>query len=129
MLQTQHAIALTAGLFWVMVMTAAGLRNGFGIPGLRVSLSNREKVPEPSPVAGRADRAAKNMLENLVLFGIALFAGVGGEHPDRVKLGVNLFFFARLAYFPVYLAGITYLRTVLWAAGVVGVAMIASSAF
>jgi len=44
--------------------------------------------------------------------------------PSRLELGAALFFWSRLAYFPVYLAGIPYVRTALWAVAVVGMAMI-----
>jgi uncharacterized MAPEG superfamily protein len=121
-----HLLAYSAALAWVMVMTAATLRTRWWTwHGMRLALSNRSDVPQPSPVAGRADRAARNMLENLVLF-VALVAAarLAGAQPRDIALGAHVFFWARLLYFPVYLAGVTVLRTALWAAGVVGLAMI-----
>ena len=126
MLQTTHAIALTAALTWIMILTASMMRNR----GLDRSLGNRDTPPEPAPAAGRADRAAKNMLENLVLFAVVLLAAfASGAHPDRVRLGANLFFAARVVYFPIYVAGIKYVRTLCWAIAVVGLILIASAAF
>jgi uncharacterized MAPEG superfamily protein len=124
-----HLLAYSAVLTWVMVMTAATLRiRSWTWRGLRLALSNRSDVPEPSPLASRAERAARNMLENLVLFvAVVAAAHLAGAPPGDVAPGAHVFFWARLAYFPVYLAGITVLRTALWAAGVAGMAMIVAA--
>jgi uncharacterized MAPEG superfamily protein len=121
-----HLLAFSAALAWVMVMTAASLKTRWWeFRGLRLALSNRDALPEPSPLTARADRAARNMLENLVLF-VALVAAarLAGLTSAQVTPGATVFFWARLLYFPVYLAGITVLRTALWAAGVIGMGMI-----
>jgi uncharacterized MAPEG superfamily protein len=68
------------------------------------------------------------MLENLVLF-VALIVAVGGREPARVELGATVFVIARVVYWPVYLAGIRGLRTVVWGVGVIGLAIIASAGF
>jgi uncharacterized MAPEG superfamily protein len=119
-------LTYVAILAWIQIMTASGLRTG-GSFGL--AFGNRADLAEPTPLAARAERAARNLLENLVLFTALVLAaqgaGVGGT--SRVVLGARLFFWARVAYFPVYLAGITYLRTALWAVGVAGMALIASA--
>jgi uncharacterized MAPEG superfamily protein len=39
-------------------------------------------------------------------------------------LGAQLYFWARLAYVPVYAAGIPYLRTLLWAASIAGIVLV-----
>jgi uncharacterized MAPEG superfamily protein len=97
---------------------------------MKVAFGNRDDVPEPTPLVGRADRAARNMLENLVLFTAVLAAvRLAGVHDGRVDLGAKIFFWARVAYFPVYLAGIAYVRTAIWSVSVVGLAMIVASAF
>jgi uncharacterized MAPEG superfamily protein len=38
-------------------------------------------------------------------------------------LGAQVFIWARLVYLPVYILGITYLRSAVWVAGIVGLAM------
>jgi hypothetical protein len=43
----------------------------------------------------------------------------------QTQLGATLFFWARLAYWPCYLAGIIYLRTAIWLVSIVGLAMVA----
>lgn len=124
-------LAFSAALAWVMLMTAATLKTRWwGARGLRLALSNRDALPEPSALAGRAERAARNMLENLLIF-VALVAAarMAGVSAARIAPGATVFFWARLAYFPVYLAGVTVLRTALWAAGVVGMGMIFATMF
>lgn len=111
-------VAYAAILTWLMIVVASGLKANFD---LGVMFGNRAELPDASPIAGRADRAAKNMLENMVLFVAVVLATAGArEHHDRVVLGARIFFWARVAYWPVYLAGITHLRTALWFTGVVG---------
>jgi uncharacterized MAPEG superfamily protein len=122
-------LAYSAVLTWVMLMTASLMRSGGVSPeAMKVAFGNRDGLPEPKPIVGRADRAAKNMLENLVLFVAVLVAAHGaGANPDRVLLGARLFFFARLAYWPIYLAGITHVRTLVWSIGVAGMAIIVAA--
>jgi len=127
MLSDTHALAASAGLLWLMIMTASTLRSKMWTPaGMRVALGNRDDVPEPTPLAARADRAAKNMLENVVLFTALVAAAhlVGRGSSERVTLGANLFFWARVAYWPTYLAGIPGLRTLIWTVGVAGCGLV-----
>jgi uncharacterized MAPEG superfamily protein len=121
------ALVWSAILFWLMIVLAGLLKyRAWTLAGLGVMMSNRGDVPPFSPLASRADRAAKNMMENFVLF-IAVAAAVyfSGAESDASRFGAALFFWARVAYWPVYLAGIVYLRTTLWAIGVVGIAIMA----
>jgi uncharacterized MAPEG superfamily protein len=97
--------------------------------GLKVAFGNREAVPAPTAVAGRADRAARNMLENLPMFlALMLAVRVGGHSTPAVVLGANVFFWARVVYWPVYVAGVAYVRTLVWSASIVGLVMIGIAA-
>ncbi|HEV3194354.1 MAG TPA: hypothetical protein VGY54_27835, partial [Polyangiaceae bacterium] len=61
-----HYLVLSAILACVMLLTASVLRShGWTPRGIHVMLGNRDDLPEPTPVAARADRAARNMVENL----------------------------------------------------------------
>jgi uncharacterized MAPEG superfamily protein len=124
-------LVYSAVLAWMMLLTASLLRTrAHRLPGLKIAFGNRDDVPEPTPLVGRADRAARNMVENLVLFTAILAAArLGGVHGSRVDLGAKIFFWSRVAYFPVYLAGIAYVRTAIWCVSLVGLAMIVASAF
>src|SRR5260370_36051887 len=113
-----HYLVLSAILAWVMLLSASVLRShGWGPVGIRVMLGNRDNVPEPTPVAARADRAARNMLENLVLFTAVLAAArLAGASGADLTLGASIFFWSRLPYFPPLRAGVRYLRHARWAA-------------
>ena len=125
-----HYLLLSIALTFLMIMTAAQLRSrGWTPAGMKLSFGNRDAVPEPSALAARADRAAKNMLENLLLFVAVLAAArLAGATSSDLVLGAQLVFFARLLYFFVYLIGIPYLRTLLWLVGVIGMLLIGLAA-
>jgi uncharacterized MAPEG superfamily protein len=123
-------LVCSALLTWVMLLTASLLRARMWTPaGFKAALGNRDDMPEPTPIAGRADRAAKNMVENMVLF-TALLAAVrlSGVPGEALVAGASVFFWARVAYFAVYLAGIAVLRTLVWAVSIIGLCMIVSPA-
>ena len=93
--------------------------------GLPMLAGNREGMPEIRGWGGRAARAHRNMIENLVLFAaLVLAAAAAGKTNDTSLLGAQIFVWARLAYALVYVAGIPWLRTGVWAVSVVGLAMI-----
>lgn len=116
-------------LTWLMIVVASMMRLRSYTPrGMQVGFGNREDEPQASPAAGRADRAARNMLENMVLFvALIVAAHLASAPQDRIDLGARMFFYARLAYFPIYVAGIRYVRTVVWFIGVLGLGVILTS--
>jgi len=123
-------VVASALLTWVMLLTASMLRTrGWTPSGFVLALGNRDDLPPPSPMQERADRAAKNMLENLVLFVAVLVAAKLQGVPDSQLLPfARLFLVARVIYFGVYLGGVKYLRTGVWAVGVAALVLIAGTA-
>ena len=113
----------------VMVLVASTLRARAWAPGgLAIAFGNRENLPPATPLAGRAERAARNMVDNMVLFAVVMLAAhIAGVLGPRVALGAQIFFWARLVYFPTYLAGITYLRTGVWMVSIVGLGIVVSA--
>jgi uncharacterized MAPEG superfamily protein len=66
----------------------------------------------------------RNMVENLALFAAVLVAAwMAGAPASRRCLPCALFFWARLACFPIYVAGIPYRPTAIWSVSVAGLAM------
>ncbi len=109
--------------FVQMLVSAAGAH---GQVGLDTLAGNREKLPEFTGWAGRARRAHANMVENLVLFAaLVLIAAVAGKANAMTALGAAIFFWARLAYAVIYLAGIAWVRTLAWLASMAGMVLIA----
>lgn len=130
MLTNVQSLVLSALLTWLMVMTASALRAKLWTPaGIVYGVGNRDRPVEATIVAGRAERAARNMLDNVVLLVALMFAErLAGHAGSEASLGATLFFWARLVYWPVYLAGIPYLRTVVWGVSLAGLGMLAARA-
>ncbi len=60
---------------------------------------------------------------------LALTAHAAGLETPRVLLGAQWFVAARLVYRPVYYLGIAYLRSLVWAAGVLGMGRVVFELF
>jgi uncharacterized MAPEG superfamily protein len=104
------------------VIAVGGATLEVGLPRL---VGNRENMPEMPGWAGRAERAHRNMLENLVLFAILVFAArIAGVSNAMTLLGAQLFFFGRVAHAVLYIAGIPWLRTAAWTVSVIGLLLI-----
>lgn len=125
-----HLLLAAAFVTWASLMLAAVLRSRSWTPaGQKLAFGNRDAMPEPSPIAGRAKRAALNNLENLALFVAAFVAArLAGAAPEAVLPGAHLFVWGRVAYVGVYLAGIPYLRTLVWLVSVIGTFRVAATA-
>jgi uncharacterized MAPEG superfamily protein len=117
-------VVYTVILTFVAIMLGAFLRNREWTPeGLKAGLSNRDQLPEPTPLGGRAERAAGNMIEAALLFTpLALVAHAAGLDAEAL-MGAQVFFWARVAYLPIYLLGVIYLRSLVWGVGVFGMVM------
>jgi uncharacterized MAPEG superfamily protein len=110
-------------LTFVQMLIAVTFANfALGLPTLA---GNREGLSDLPGIGGRAKRAHLNMLENIVLFAVlVLIAAVGGKANATTAMGAMIFFWARLAYAIIYVAGIPWLRTIAWTVSVVGMIMI-----
>jgi uncharacterized MAPEG superfamily protein len=115
------AVALA---FIQVVVAAFGAMRQVGLP---ILAGNRENIPDILGWAGRAARAHRNLLENLVLFAaLVLAAHAAGISNAITVLGAQLFLWARVAYAVLYIAGIPWARTAAWAVSVAGMLMILS---
>ena len=113
------AVALTVVQ---MLVAVSGATLQVGLPMLA---SNRDGMPALTGWPRRAERAHHNMLESLVLFAaLVLIAVVANKTNSATLLGAQLFFWARLAYALVFIAGIAWLRTLVWFASVIGLVII-----
>ena len=112
---------------WLALLLASLIRaKGWTLPGMKVAMGNRDDLPDATSFSGRADRAARNTVECFILFAVlALVAHASGLQSPSVNMGAEIFFWSRIIYIPVYYLGIPYLRTAIWTAGMVGLAMIA----
>jgi uncharacterized MAPEG superfamily protein len=91
---------------------------------LAENLGNRDHVRPLTVVGERAARALSNMHEALPVFlALALLNLIVGTAAGMAVTGATVFLIARVVYVAVYLAGIPVLRTMVWVAGWVGLAM------
>lgn len=126
---TVQALVYSGILTLVIVLVASAFSAKVWEPGgVMVAFGNREGMAPPVGMAGRADRAAKNQIEAMAMFlAVVLAAQVAGKAP-QAALGATIFFWARLVYWPVYLAGIVYLRTLVWFVSLYGLFLIIQAA-
>jgi len=108
-----------------IVQVLVAVTGAFTQVGLMKLVGNREDMPKLTGWVGRAERAHINMVVNLVLFAALLLAMVvlGKSNPTTL-LGAQLFFWCRVAYAVIYLAGLPWLRTLSWVGSVIGLLLI-----
>ncbi|WP_430390507.1 MAPEG family protein [Dyella sp. 20L07] len=114
--------SIVLGLVYVLFATMLATQQR----GLAWNASNRDGEPQPlTGAAARADRASRNFLETFVFFAAAVLGVVLAQRTSASSaLGVQLYVWARVAYLPIYVVGIPYLRTLVWAVSVAGIVMV-----
>lgn len=92
--------------------------------GLAYGLSPRD---EPKPLTGigaRVQRAFANYMQTFPFFAAAiLVAHAADRHSWLTVTGAHLYFWARLAYVPLYAAGIPVARTVAFLVATIGIGL------
>ena len=106
--------ALMTALFWVPYVL-----DRMAVIGLGNTLAgSAPDIGKLSDWAQRASRAHTNAIENLAIFApIVLTAHLLGISNTATRTAAVVYFFARLAHFVVYSAGIPAARTLAFAAG------------
>ena len=86
-----------------------------------------EKKPSGA-LAGRARRAFANFRETYPAFiGLALSLAIVGDPSGWGLTGAWIWFACRLVYIPLYLAGIPYVRSLVWVGSMVGLCTMLST--
>jgi uncharacterized MAPEG superfamily protein len=129
MTKTLMILAELVVINWALIVAASLIKTKAWKPsGLMAAMGNRETDQDCNGFPARTERAAKNMLENMVLFtALVLVASVGAVANPHVELGARIFFWARLVYIPIYMVGIPVARTAVWAISVIGMGLIFAS--
>ena len=84
---------------------------------LKYFLSSRDENTKISAQAQRANRALKNLLETFPIFiGLAILSLIKDVDNSSIALFWLTF---RIIYVPVYVLGINYIRTGIWAASLI----------
>ena len=110
-------------LYVVQVMIgalAADMQNG-----VAWGLGNREEIPAVKGWGGRAQRAYKNMAENLLPFACLVLIAYSLDRTGELSvLGAEVFLVSRLAYALLYTGGIKVLRSLAYFGGIAGMVLI-----
>ena len=82
---------------------------------------------EDATAAGRGrppGRALRNFLETFPLFAaVVLAAHVTDTHNALTEWGARLYFWARVAYVPLYAAGVPLIRALVWNVATAGIVL------
>ena len=99
--------------------------------GLKWNASNRDGETKPlTGAAARAVRANANFLETFPFFAAAVLGVVlAAKANARTTLGCEVYLGARLAYLPIYLLGIPYLRTLVYGVSIWGLLQVLEALF
>ena len=99
--------------------------------GLKWNIGNRDAAPTPVSVhAGRAQRACVNFLETFPFLAAAVVCAIAIERQGQLaETGAQLYFWARVAYLPIYILGVPVIRSLVWAAGLAGLLMVVAAIF
>ena len=88
-----------------------------GNTNLKYLLSSRDISSNPSIYAQRANRASRNLLETLPIFvGITILSLIREVDTSSIAL---VWLMLRAIYIPIYILGISYIRTGIWAASLI----------
>ena len=111
-----------------VLLPAAARTMAFGIGW---NAGARDQTPAlHNPVVGRLERAQTNLYETLPLFiGAVLIAHVTGAESVLTLWGAALYFWARVAYIPLYALGVPYIRSLVWLVSLAGLIMILVALF
>lgn len=93
--------------------------------GVGYAMSSRDRQQPLEGVGARVERAFANYMQTFPFFAAAVLAAhAAGRHSGLTTGGAALYFWCRLVYVPVYAAGITVVRTLLFLGAVVGIVML-----
>jgi uncharacterized MAPEG superfamily protein len=114
-------LSVVLGILQIIAAShAASLQRGY-----RWTASPRDEKVEPlRRVAGRLDRALRNFVETFPLFAAAVVvAHFTDTHDALTEWGARLYFWGRVAYVPLYAAGIPLVRSLVWNVATIGIVL------
>lgn len=117
-------LALGALLLVIYIFTATRFKTAQY--GRKWNIGARdEALPPPSPVTGRTMRAQANFEETFPIAIVALLGVVVANRTSNLTaLGGWIWLGARVAYLPIYAAGIPVVRTIVFLISMVGLGMV-----
>lgn len=119
---TMLAWASLLGVVQLLLASAAAR----GQDGLKWAMGTRD-VPRPplTGMAGRLERARVNFMETFVFFAVVvIIAQLSGRTGPLTWWGVQVYFWARLAFVPIYAFGIPHIRSLVWGMSIAGLLLV-----
>ena len=93
--------------------------------GLAYNMGPRDEAKPLTGVGARVQRAFANYMQTFPFFAaVVLIAHVADRHSWLTATGAHLYFWARLAYVPLYAAGTPVVRTVAFLVATLGIVLI-----
>jgi uncharacterized MAPEG superfamily protein len=124
------AAVAASPFIWLLALSVLVLVFHVGLQGMTATrelgsawnAGPRDDARKPAgKLAGRADRASANFRETYPAFvGLALASALTGDPGGWGLIGAWLWFACRLVYIPLYLAGIPYIRSLVWVGSLAG---------
>jgi uncharacterized MAPEG superfamily protein len=114
-----QALVAAGFLYWGLgqVLAIGKIRSA----GLAWGMGNRDTEPETAAWVKRAQKAQSNLLESLPLFTALVLAAFFGQRLSaNTELGAAIWIVSRLAHAAIFIAGITFWRTIAYYASLAG---------
>jgi uncharacterized MAPEG superfamily protein len=114
--------SVVLGLVQLVIATTLATKDR----GLPYNLSPRDlPAPPVTTLTGRLLRAFGNFRETFVYFAVAVLVVTAlAKNSPTSALGAQIYFWSRLAYVPIYAAGLPVVRTLIWTVSLVGLVMV-----
>ena len=117
---------LVFSVFLLIVQMVMQVGAGLLTNGLMGLAGSRDDEVLVSGIGGRFERAYYNMLETFPIFAaMVLTIQVTESWTATSALAVQLYFWARVVYLPLYIIGIPFFRTAVWLTSMAGIIMLA----
>jgi len=116
------ALSIVLGFVHIVLASHAKSRQY----GYRWTASARDELQAPlTGIAGRLERAAANFFETFALFAAAVLIAHVAERDDALtRSGVQLYFWARVVYLPLYAFGVPLVRSLVWNIAFLGIVLL-----
>ena len=118
-------LLLAAVVIGLVQIVWAAMAGSGGERDLAWLMGPRDEVRPVGVVAARLNRALANFLETFPLFAVAVIAcAMAGKLGPLTMWGAMLYVVGRALYVPIYAVGLAVVRTLVWAASLVGIVMV-----
>lgn len=122
------AFELQAVIFTTLILFVLLMVQGALVPlnqGFAWGLGSRDAPQDKTAFQGRAVRTIANHIEGMLLFvPLALIVELLQLSSTLTVWGAGVYLAGRLAFAPIYLLGLAYLRSAAWAVSILGIMML-----